>query len=190
MPSVDANVLDGSAVMNMLKPGNARTFDDCASKAFMPYICFQLASVKRLDIVWDRYDPAGLKAITRDKRGTGSRRQVTSSFPEPHIWHDFLRNDKNKKELLCFLARKICVDTVNVGGKLVVSTLEIGIVSSSTNYDSLLLQPCSHEEADTRMLLHAADQARARYSKIILRTVDTDVVVLAVAFCQQLHCDE
>jgi hypothetical protein len=156
----------------------------------MPYICSQLASVKRLDIVWDRYDPASLKAITRDKRGTGSRRQVTSLSPVPHNWHDFLRNDENKKELFCFLARKICADIVNVGGKYVVSTLESGIVSSSTNYESLLLQQCSHEEADTRMLLHAPDQVKAGYSKIMLRTVDTDAVVLAVAFCQQLHCDE
>jgi hypothetical protein len=72
MHSVDAQVLDGSAVVNMLKSGNAITFDDYASKGFMPYICSQLASVKRLDTVWDRYDPASLKAITRDKRGTGS----------------------------------------------------------------------------------------------------------------------
>jgi hypothetical protein len=92
--------------------------------------------------------------------------------------------------LFCFLARKICADIVNVGEKYVVSTLESSIVNSSTNYESSLLQHCSHEEADTRVLLHVADQVKAGYSKITLCTVNTDVVVLAVAFCQQLHCDE
>ena len=40
------------------------------------------------------------------------------------------------------------------------------------------LASCSHEEADTRLFLHAAD---AVCRKLCLRTVDTDVVVLAIA---------
>ena len=40
------------------------------------------------------------------------------------------------------------------------------------------LSPCTHEEADTRLLLHAADCAQHGHKKIMLRTVDTDVVVL------------
>ena len=48
------------------------------------------------------------------------------------------------------------------------------------------LAPCSHEEIDTRMLLHVQDALQQGHKKILLRTVDTDVLVLAVAFLQQV----
>ncbi len=40
--------------------------------------------------------------------------------------------------------------------------------------------PCSHEEADTRILLHVQDAVRRGYSKVLIPTVDTDVIVLAM----------
>ena len=40
--------------------------------------------------------------------------------------------------------------------------------------------PCTHEEANNRMLLHAADGVKQRRQNIVIRTVDTDVVVLTV----------
>jgi len=39
----------------------------------------------------------------------------------------------------------------------------------------------AHEEVDTRMILHQADAVSKGFQKILLLTVDTDVVVLAVA---------
>ena len=49
------------------------------------------------------------------------------------------------------------------------------------------LAPCNHEEADTRMLLHAADAVQCSFTKILLRTVDTDVLILAIAFVEKLQ---
>ncbi len=49
-----------------------------------------------------------------------------------------------------------------------------------------LLSPCSHEEADSRMLLHASHAARQGHQKMLIRTVDTDVVVLAISVVQHL----
>ena len=55
------------------------------------------------------------------------------------------------------------------------------------NHESVLgLAPCSIEEADTRMLLHLEDAVNQGYTKISIRTVDTDVVVLAIAAAQRL----
>ena len=42
------------------------------------------------------------------------------------------------------------------------------------------IQPCTHEEVDTRLLLHALDAQRC-YQHIKIRNNDTDVVVLAVS---------
>ena len=52
------------------------------------------------------------------------------------------------------------------------------------------LAPCTHEEADTRMLLHVEDAVKQGYTNVSVRTVDTDVVVLAVTVAQRLHIDE
>ena len=44
------------------------------------------------------------------------------------------------------------------------------------------LSPCSHEEADTRFFfVHVNDCAKTGHSKIVVRTGDTDVIVIAVA---------
>ena len=41
------------------------------------------------------------------------------------------------------------------------------------------LAPCSHEEADSRVMIHVADAAN-KYTSITTRTVDSNVVVFAV----------
>ena len=47
-----------------------------------------------------------------------------------------------------------------------------------------ILSPCDHEEADTRMILHASNILEDM-SSVTLRTVDTDVLVLAVALSNE-----
>ena len=41
------------------------------------------------------------------------------------------------------------------------------------------LAPCSHDEADSRLMVHVADAANT-YNSITTRTVDSNVVVFAV----------
>ena len=52
------------------------------------------------------------------------------------------------------------------------------------------LAPCGHEEADTRLLLHVADAANQGFTKVVVRTVDTDVVVISVAAFHQIQLSE
>jgi len=46
------------------------------------------------------------------------------------------------------------------------------------------LAACNHEEANSDIVLHAARAAYSGHKKILIRTVDTDVVVLAVALAR------
>ena len=74
-PSVDVLLLDWAAIVNMLKPtGACKTFAEYSQFVFIPYITRELESVKRVDVVWDRYLSNSLKDSTRRKRGNGSRR--------------------------------------------------------------------------------------------------------------------
>jgi len=76
-PVVEAIFLDGAAVVQMLNPGTANTFQEYADLVFIPYVTSQLQTADRVDIVWDVYIPNSLKKTTRQKRGQGVHRQVS-----------------------------------------------------------------------------------------------------------------
>ena len=48
----------------------------------------------------------------------------------------------------------------------------------------------THEEADTHIILHLEDAVREKHNKIVIRTVDTDVVVLAITAVRHLDISE
>jgi len=187
-PLIDMLALDGAVIVQLLKPGKAKTFADYATDIFLPYIQSQMARVQRLDLVWDSYQPLSLKATTRAKRGTGARVHVGAQVPVPSNWKEFLRDDQNKSELFKFLSeRTICIPLPE--SKCLLATSGENVLFSGNN-DFESLQPCLHEEADTRLVLHAANAAKAGYKKIAIRTVDTDVLVIAISTWQEMQCEE
>jgi hypothetical protein len=52
------------------------------------------------------------------------------------------------------------------------------------------MEDCTHEEADTRIMLHVYIASQCGYRKVMIRTVDADVVVLAVSKMQDIDVDE
>ena len=183
MPTgVNTIIIDAAAIVNMIKPGVEKTFAGYAEKSFLPFIEAQLRHADRVDIVWDKYIENSLKAITRSHRGTGVRRRVAPTNQLPRNWSCFLREDSNKRELFMFLAD--CASSLEVHGQ-VITTYGQDVQCTSPR-ETASLSPCTHEEADTRMLLHAADAVQQGDRKILLRTVDTDVLVLAVSVFHDL----
>eukprot|EP00794_Sanderia_malayensis_P011452 gene11452-12649_t len=185
-PPADVVILDGAVIVNMIQPANAKTFDDYARNAFVPYIKHQLETASRVDLVWDEYKQESLKGHTREKRGKGSRRRVGPNVVLPRNWQQFLRNDENKGELFRFLAKHATqIETT----KHVITTYGEDVISVLPR-DLSFLTPCNHEEADSRMILHAGDAASCGFSRITIRAVDTDVVVLAVSSVRLLNVTE
>ena len=45
----------------------------------------------------------------------------------------------------------------------------------------------SHEEAHTRMLLHAKDASEAGWRNVVIKSPDTDVAVLAIGLAHQIQ---
>lgn len=187
-PSVDAVLLDGAAIVNMLKPGHATTFSEYAEQVFQPYVKGYLQKAKRVDIVWDVYLEDSLKATARHRRGLGVRRRVLPDTKLPVNWQSFLRTDSNKTELFQYLAKEAVAIDPCYGQ--VVSTYNKEVVSNTQEYEASLITPCNHEEADTRLILHAYDCSAKNMTKLMIRTVDTDVVVLATAFYNRLSVQE
>ena len=71
----------------------------------------------------------------------------------------------------------------------IVSTIQSQVVSNK-QFDSSRLEPCNHEEADTRVLLHVKDGSLKNIKKISILTVDTDVVVIAIHHFPNLDLEE
>ena len=112
-------IIDGAAVVNMVKPRTERTFSEYATGSFIPYIRAQLSHATRLDIVWDEYIENSLKATTRGKRGSGVWQRVTADNKLPRNWKEFLWVDQNKQQLFKYLAE--CVTSIDAE-KQVIST--------------------------------------------------------------------
>eukprot|EP00058_Branchiostoma_floridae_P011619 XP_002597107.1 hypothetical protein BRAFLDRAFT_76362 [Branchiostoma floridae] len=183
-PDSDASILDGAVIVNMLRPGVCKTFGEYATKIFVPYIQREQEQTRRVDIVWDQYIDNSLKAQTRDKRAVGQsqRRRVEETSPIPNNWQQFLRSNDNKKELF---------DHLNATLLKSASTEQNLVVTDGPNVRCVPprdteIDPCNHEEADSRIMVHVADAANEGFRRILVRSVDTDVVVLAVATVQQL----
>ena len=184
VPKVSNVVIDGAAIVQMLKPGAAETFEQYAHQVFLPYTLGQLQHASQLDLVWDSYVGDSLKATARAKHRKGVRQRVDDSAPTPGNWQDFLCVDLNKKELFSYPS-KVLVESFKQDDKELVVTDGNQVLCVPQQEDIHLIAPCSHEEADNRMMLHVA-HAQHDHHQILVRTVDTDVVMLAVMVAETL----
>ena len=183
-PHVEATIIDGAVIVQILRPGMTASFKEYADFVFKPYVRKQLEGVQRVDVVWDVYREDSLKSTARERHGTGTRRRVPSSSKLPKDWKSFLHVSDNKTKLFLLLAKEL--QAIDIEGKEVYTTYGEVILSSQPAE----MMECSHEEADTLLVLHAYQASQSGYRKILIRTVDTDVVVLAVSRLQDLNVDE
>ena len=163
-------ILDSDAVVNMIKPRTPVSFDWYDTQV-MEYVPKQFRG--------------DLKAATRSKRDKCIRRHVEGNRQVPSNWQEFLRIDENKSKLFHLISDRI-VDEEFPGQVIVTRDDE---VLSSAPCDLAGLMSCIHEEADTRMFVHATYGAEHGMNKILLRTVDTDVVFIGISMAQKIGCD-
>ena len=93
-----------------------------------------------------------------------------------HNFSKVMKIGQSKKALFNMIA-----DEVNLiqSEKVIVCTRESGVVSNMP-LDTSRLHPCNQEEADTRLFIHVMDASVNGSKKIMIITVDTDVVVIAI----------
>lgn len=175
-------IIDGQAlVMSLGKPPGLENFGDLA-ELYTNNIQKYAKYYSRIDIVFDRYREKSIKSGTRTKRSKGAtpiRRIIeNASVPLPKDWKNFISSSENKENLISFLSEQILVndfggtDIVVAGGfkdeRLVKSN------NPSLNVDML---SATHEEADTRIILHAFHSSS---SHIVVKARDTDICVLLI----------
>ena len=130
----------------------------------------------RIDIVWDQYWPNSIKSSTRQNRGTGVRTKVSPHTKMPKNMKNFLLVSENKTELFDYISQ--VVEEHNFPeGKSVFITKGQEVISKNTDHE---MEICTHEEADTRIMVHILHAIQQGAKKIIVRTVDTDVLVILI----------
>ena len=108
-------------------------------------------------------------------------------------WERFIILEDNKASLAHFLSTEISENySAPPGRELVISggfkdTLKVW--SSNTLRQDIRELASDQEEADTRIVLHARDAAARGYNQVNILCRDTDVLVLLLAYREQL-CQE
>ena len=88
--------------------------------------------------------------------------------------------DINKQELFVEIAKNLKLLQLPDGTQLFTTILDM-CTSSPPDADVSALSPCTQEEADTRIFLHVSAAVSCGHRQLIVRTTDSDVVVLAVS---------
>ena len=159
-PRDTIHLIDGMALVQVLKSAGSNTFDELASKYFK-VITTLLANCKAVHIVFDQYWDVSIKEGERAPRGSLSAlleiRIHGPATPVPKQWGKFIPNPQNKLNLCHFLSESLC----NLGRQQLPpdKTLVIGggfnnsiraVIVRSGHCEDVNDLESNHEEADTR----------------------------------------
>ena len=170
--------IDGMAVIRAAdtKPTYKEFFDSIIGKV-TPYKTFRPTLV---GIINDTYKSRSTKAGTRSERGDpGPRTHIQGTaqhMPQGLRWKELLHNIENKTDLIELLMKYM--QSFECRSKLpcefIVTSKEKTMKVSKATVQ--VLEDCNHEEADTRLVLHAI---LCEQDSVIVAS-DTDVLVLLV----------
>ena len=191
VPQNAARVVDAMALLQALQ-NIPSTFSQLAELVFSITTSSFQYGIERVDFVVDQYKDISIKGCEQQRRGqTGVLRVqvLRGSQPCPVQWKKFLQNGNNKMELTHFLAnewrgssyaswllrRELYVTT---SAQCLCLSSRDGLTVSSEEVPQLF---STQEEADTRLILHAA-HAAVSHPAVVIQSPDTDVAVLCCFF--------
>ena len=189
----DVHIIDGNALLQSLT-ALPQTFGELALKVFD-----SLPRSQVVHFVTDSYSEVSIKSTERIRRGSNAMNSYILQGPRtkiPQNWKTFLSNDNNKVALIDLLLREweqdiyarkllhrsiffVCRDTC------ILLSSEDGVTTDSIPVHEL---SSSQEEADTKIILHCMHASKQpQCEKIIVRSPDTDVVLLLLAFSSEIN---
>jgi len=199
-PSSCSWLIDAMALLQMIKKCDAKTFKDLsdtmlhsALKPIRDGMCNQV------DVVFDRYDDEehSIKAGERTRRQQVQGMKIVISKPSqpiPKQLNKFLQDGSNKAQLAAFISEDWCHHAgqkLREGQTIIVSGgFKDRLLARQITQDGVIDRPdlsASHEEADTRLILHAS---RTAVQRIVIASPDTDVAVICISHVASLTAKE
>lgn len=133
-----------------------------------------------MHLVFDSYIDGSLKAAIRDHRQSSVGRTQYRILPTTNISNTALRkllsHEKTKDELTKYLSEYFIKHGTEYKRKFVVSFQG---KPAATHTDVTVLET-TQEEADTKILLHAAFVAKKGFKTLHIHSPDSDVLILAL----------
>ena len=133
----------------------------------------------RIDVVFDVYREVSIKNVEGYNRCSTSGIQC-KNMVEGHIvqqWRKVLNSADNKTQLICFLTNTSKQPTYRnklQGKEMFVTCEEKCFRITTSGVTEVQSLESTQEEADTRLLLHAAHTSEAGYQSIIISSEDID----------------
>jgi len=193
-----AHIVDGMALIHTIKFAGASTFGELAAKYYEIITSYyRQGNCSRIDLVFDQYWDLSIKAGERQRRGEVTTLEVQIhglSTPVPKQWLKYISNVKNKVRLCAFLTSTL----VEIGQRQLQQNKELVIGGGNGDQAFSVKYNCceviqelnaDHEEADTRMMLHAK-HAALESERIVVQSPDTDVLLLCVSHYDGIGCSE
>ena len=195
LPSADLStcvIIDGQALVQALgKPKKASTFGDLAD-SFTSTAFGNLRKIPhctRVDVPFDRYVKGSIKSGTRAKRAGAKSKLIRRiiddpSVPLPANWKSFIDMPENKANLTDFLSSSLIEKGKRLehGEVITAGGFSDELKAESTKGRDVHKLQSNHEEADTRIILHALEAKECGYQRTIVICKDTDVIVLLAHF--------
>ena len=177
-------IIELSPVIKAKSSSSCTTFNDFAVIIYN-HVMYYSSGYKRCDIIADRYFSFSLKDGTRNQRGSvGSTMNFTGDTRFPlNFGNIFLKNSQNKDQLNLFLAKEFMRLHESNPQELVLTFKETVLSNRECNVNDFLINNCKAEEADTKVVRHGISQTKQGFKHIVIRTVDTDVLILLISYC-------
>ena len=136
----------------------------------------------RVDVVPDRYFPGSLKTLTRAGRGRGPIILFDGKTELPNKFKDsFLKNSDNKERLNLFLADRI-FNLHSGDKKLTIAKGDTVVTTDPSIASDQTIAPNFAEEADQKIVRHMIQCVRNGFRHVVIRTVDSDVIISLLAY--------
>lgn len=185
-----ACIIDGMSLVQRVK-GDGKTFGEIA-KSLLHQALLEGRNSARIDIVFDVYWKTSIKNAERSGRGSGGSTQWKNIAPGHNVvqWRKLLSNSESKTALIQFFVDqwKLAESRAMLQDKQFITTCgETCYCLNEEGWNTVEELKCSHEEADTRMLLHASHASHNGYQTLLIVSEDTDVMMLSLACCKRIN---
>ena len=172
-------IFDGQALVQILeKPNDAHTFGDYAD-VFVRTVLYRGWNCSRIDVVFDRYSTLSIKAGTWTKR-TKRQHSVRGKIESRDVLlqangTNFLALSENKADIANFLSEELIRHALLDGKVMEVAGGFLDEDTVKCNKAELNISDLRalHEEAETRIVLHACHCLRLKIKRNDWLLVDT-----------------
>jgi hypothetical protein len=192
IPSNPVVIIDGNALIHS-RVSLPETFGQLAMSIFK-----SLPQAPVIHFVTDYYHTESIKGTERERRGISSTQIIGGPMTKlPRDFSTFLHNSENKKNLIKFPLGQWqrCDYSDLFNNRIIFFVCEADCYCLEASNGSIISSPVpelqsSQEEADTRIILNLLYETKSSNGDktIIVRSPDTDVLVLLVYYAVFTNC--